>query len=63
MNSSAATESEIVNMSLRLAGMGATLGLSEAETLALAASMTELGIRSEQGKNGNFCPVAEKSAA
>lgn len=48
-NNAAASESEIVNMSLRLAGMGATLGISEAETLALAASMTELGIRSEQG--------------
>lgn len=61
MNNTAATESEIVNMSLRLAGMGATLGLSEAETLALAASMTELGIRSEQGLE--IGPAVEKSAA
>src|SRR5699024_322570 len=45
----AASESEIVNMSLRLAGMSSTLGISEADTLALAASMTELGIRSEMG--------------
>lgn len=48
-NNMAATESEIVNMSLRLAGTGAQVGLSEAQILGLSGAMTSMGINAEAG--------------
>ena len=48
-NNFATTESEIVAMSMRLAGAGAQIGLSEAEVLALATAMSSLGIEAEAG--------------
>nr|WP_240161601.1 phage tail tape measure protein [Flaviflexus equikiangi] len=48
-NSFATTEGEIVAMSMRLAGAGAQLGLSEADVLGLATAMSSLGIESEAG--------------
>ena len=61
MNNLATTESEIVSMGMRLAGTGAQVGLTEAEIMALAASMSSVGIEAEAGKE--YCPVVEKSAA
>lgn len=48
-NNTATSEQEIVDMSLRLAGMGKILGLTEADVVALSSTMSALGIRAEQG--------------
>lgn len=48
-NTMATTESEIVSMSMRLAGQGAQLGMAEHEIAALAATMSSLGIKAEMG--------------
>lgn len=48
-NNVAATEGEITEMGLRLAGAGALIGLTDAEVLGLSATMASLGIRAEAG--------------
>lgn len=48
-NNLAATESEIVNMSTRLAGAGTLVGLSEAQIMGLAGALKELGIETQAG--------------
>ncbi|WP_010278794.1 phage tail tape measure protein [Paenibacillus senegalensis] len=48
-NNLAATESEIVEMGLRLAGAGATVGMTEAQILAFAGSLAAVGINAEAG--------------
>lgn len=48
-NSMATTEGEIVTMSLRLAAQGKQVGMTEADILALAATMSSLGIEAEAG--------------
>lgn len=48
-NNFATTESEIVSMSLRLAGQGAQVGMSEAQISALATAMSSVGIEAEAG--------------
>jgi len=48
-NNFATTEQEIVDMSLRLAGAGKTVGLSTPEILGMSAALSALGIRSELG--------------
>lgn len=48
-NNLATTESEIVNMSLRLAGAGHQVGLTEAEIMALSGAMSSVGINAEAG--------------
>lgn len=48
-NNLAATEGEIALMGMRLAGAGNLIGLTEAEVLGLAGTMTSLGIRAEAG--------------
>lgn len=48
-NNFATTEQEIVDMSLRLAGAGTQIGLSEGEILGLATALSSVGIRAEQG--------------
>lgn len=45
----ATTEAEIVEMGLRLASAGNQVGLTEAEILALSASMSSMGINAEAG--------------
>ena len=62
-NNLATSEGEILSLTLRLAGSASQLGLTEAETMGLAGAMSALGITAEMGKNGNFCPVVEKSVA
>ena len=46
----ATTESEIMSMSMRLAGAGNQIGLSEAQVAALAATMSSVGIEAEAGE-------------
>ena len=48
-NNFATTESEIVEMSLRIAGAGKTIGLSEANVMSLAAALSSVGIEAEMG--------------
>ena len=48
-NNLATTEAEIVTMSLRLAGAGSQIGLSEAQILSLAGALSSVGLRAEQG--------------
>lgn len=48
-NNSATTESAILEMSQRLAGIGTTAGLNEAEILGMAAAMSSMGINAEAG--------------
>jgi len=48
-NNAAATESEIMNMSMRISGAGRVVGLTEGQVMGLAAAMSSLGIRVEAG--------------
>lgn len=48
-NNLATTESEIVEMSLRLAGAGKQVGLTEAQILAFAGALSSVGIEAEAG--------------
>lgn len=48
-NAGASTEADIMDMSKRLAGAIQLIGGSEADTLALASAMADLGIQSELG--------------
>lgn len=48
-NNMATTEADIVSMGMRLAASAKQAGLSEAETMALAATMSSLGVEAEAG--------------
>lgn len=48
-NNYATTEADIVNMSMRLAGAGKQVGLSEGEILGLATALSSVGVEAEMG--------------
>ncbi|HIX42799.1 MAG TPA: phage tail tape measure protein [Candidatus Kurthia intestinigallinarum] len=48
-NNFATTESEIVNMAMRLAGAGTIVGMSEPDILGLSAALSSVGIEAEAG--------------
>lgn len=48
-NNFATTESEIMEMGLRLAGAAHQVGMTEASTMSLAAAMSSVGIQAEAG--------------
>lgn len=48
-NTMATTEAEIVSMSMRLAAQGKQVGMSESQIMALAGTMSSLGIEAEAG--------------
>ena len=48
-NNMATDEKSILNMSLRIAGAGTTLGMTGDQVLALSAGLSSLGIRAEAG--------------
>lgn len=48
-NKFATTESEIVSMAYNMAGMGATVGMTEEDIFAFAAALSSLGIEAESG--------------
>ena len=48
-NNMATTESAIVDMSLRLAGTGTQIGLTEHQLMAMAAAMSSVGIEAQAG--------------
>lgn len=49
LNNMATTEAEIVSMSMRLAAQGKQVGMTEANIMALAGTMSSLGIEAEAG--------------
>lgn len=48
-NAGASTESEIVEMALRIAGAGKTVGLAETDMLGFASALSSVGIEAEAG--------------
>lgn len=48
-NTSATTERDIVNMTTRIAGAGATVGMTQAQMLGIAAALSSVGIEAEAG--------------
>ncbi|WP_053070299.1 phage tail tape measure protein [Alkalihalobacillus pseudalcaliphilus] len=48
-NNFAATESEIANMALRIAGAGSQINMSEADILGFSTALSSVGIRAEMG--------------
>lgn len=50
-NNSATTESKIMNMAMRIAGSGSNIGMSAQQILALATSLSSVGIEAEMGGN------------
>lgn len=48
-NNFATTESEIVDMSMRIAATGKMLGMTEGDVMALSASLSNLGVTAEVG--------------
>lgn len=58
-NNFATTEREIVEMSLRLAGTGKLVGLTEPQILAVATAMSSVGINAEAG-GSSFSRVMQK---
>ena len=48
-NDGASTEADILDMSLRIAGAGKTIGLTEAQVMGLASALSSVGIDAEMG--------------
>lgn len=48
-NDGASTEADILAMSLRIAGAGRTIGLTEAEVMGFASALSSVGIEAEAG--------------
>ena len=48
-NNLATTEAELVNMAMRIAGVGAVVGLTEPQILGWGAAMSSVGLRAEAG--------------
>ncbi|MFD3261852.1 phage tail tape measure protein [Paenibacillus lentus] len=62
-NNLATTEGEIVQMGLRLAGAGKQIGLTEAQILAFAGSLSSVGIEAEAGGSAFSRVMIEMSQA
>ena len=62
-NNAATSEKEIVEMSQRIAGAAAQANMSETDVLAFAATMSELGIRSEAGGSALSRVILEMNSA
>ena len=64
-NNLATTESEILNMGLRIAGTGKQVGMTDAEMMAWAGTMSSLGIEAEAGGTAfsSFESKLEKACA
>lgn len=48
-NNFSTTENDILNLAMRLAGVGTTVGLTEAQIIGLSTAMSSLGITAEAG--------------
>lgn len=64
-NNAATTESDILAMTMRLAGSGKLIGLTEQQTLALATSLSSVGIEAEAGGTAmsNTMTMIDKAVA
>lgn len=62
-NNFATTEADIVSMAKRIAGAGTQVGMSEADILALSASLSSLGIESEAGGSSMSTLIATMQLA
>jgi len=62
-NNSATTEAEIVDMAMRLAGAGTTIGMSETQIMAFAAALSSMGLRSEAGGTAFSKTMLEMNSA
>lgn len=62
-NNFATTEAEIVEMSMRLAAAGEVVGMTEPEILALATTLSSVGIEAEAGGSAFSKVMVEISAA
>lgn len=51
-NNGASTEADILAMSLRIAGAGKTIGLTEAQVMGFANALASMGIEAESGGSG-----------
>lgn len=48
-NNTATTEADIMNMAMRLAGAGSTIGMSESQILGVSAALSSVGIEAQAG--------------
>lgn len=62
-NNLATTESEIVEMGLRIAGAGSQVGLTEAQILSFAGALSSVGIEAEAGGTAFSRVMIEMSSA
>lgn len=62
-NAGASTEAEIVEMALRIAGAGHTVGMSEADVLAFASALSSVGIEAESGGSSVSTAMIKMSEA
>ncbi len=62
-NNLATTESEITEMSLRLAGAGHQVGMSEAQILGLAGALSSVGIEADAGGSAMSTVMSEMQIA
>lgn len=62
-NNLATTESKIVDLGLRLAGAGAQAGMTESDVLALAGTLSSLGLRTESAGSAFSRVILEMNSA
>src|SRR5690625_911643 len=62
-NNLATTESKIVDLGLRLAGAGAQAGMTESDVLALAGTLSSLGLRTEAAGSAFSRVILEMNSA
>lgn len=62
-NNLATTEKEIVDMSLRIAGAGAQVGMTEAEIMAFSGALSSVGIEADAGGSAFSTLISNMSLA
>lgn len=62
-NNLATTEKEIVDMSMRIAGAGAQVGMTEAEIMAFSGALSSVGIEAEAGGSAFSTLISNMSLA
>lgn len=62
-NAGASTESDILAMSLRIAGAGRVIGLTEDQVMAIASALSSLGIEAEAGGSSISRVMVDMSTA
>ena len=62
-NNLATTEKEIVDMSMRIAGAGAQVGMTEAEIMSFSGALSSVGIEAEAGGSAFSTLISNMSLA